>query len=52
MNLRTHQMKSKQVKKYGVETGLYAQVVMIRIMELDYEKEKDKTQINNFQGQS
>ena len=36
----------------ALENGLYALVVMIRIRELDDIKEKDKTKIYNFQGQS
>ena len=33
------------------ENGMYAQVVMIHIRELDDKKENDKTKIYNFHGQ-
>ena len=36
----------------SLEQGLYAQVVMIRISNLDDTKEKYKTKRFNFQGQS
>ena len=52
MNLRTYQMKSKQLLKMSMEQGLYAQVVMIRRRESDDKKEKEKTNKYNFQVQS
>ena len=36
----------------ALENGFYAQVVIIRIRELDDKKEKYKTKIYNFPGQS
>ena len=36
----------------ALKQGLYAQVVMIRIRNLDEIKNKDKTKIFIFQGQS
>ena len=35
-----------------LKNGLYEQVVMICRRDLDYKKEKDNTEIYNFQGQS
>ena len=50
MNLRTYQMKSKQLFLMAMEQGLYKQVVMILQRESNYKKEKDKTKIYIFQG--
>ena len=35
-----------------MEQGLYAQVVVIRLNDLDNDKEKENTKKYNFQGQS
>ena len=53
MNLKTYQMRSKQIlKNMALEQGLYAQVVMIHRRNLDDLKEKDKAKCFNFQGKS
>ena len=50
MNLKTYQVKSKQILKFSLEQGLYAQVFMIHRSNSDGIKEKYKTKTINFQG--
>ena len=52
MNLKTYQVKSKQLFLMALEQELYSRVFMIHRRNLDDIKEKDKTKHFNFQGQS
>ena len=45
-------MKLNHIRKFAMEQGLYAQVVMIRRRESDNKREKEKTKKCKCQGQS